>query len=213
MKFKNFFGNAIILIALIIFCMGLMVAEPVDQESVKKKWDYVLCLILCIIWGIVAALVALVIIINGLKYITTEGSKERDEAKNRLIHACIALSIILIAMPLVNYIVENTDIVEFECDCVGGIPTHIVVKIEEPIDGWEYEEGSLIKFRGSVFGGKSPYKYKWTSSVDGNIGSEKSFSKVLSRDTHIIKLEAIDDRGISGSDEIQIKVIIPKPIP
>ncbi|MEA3254716.1 MAG: hypothetical protein U9Q22_02655 [Candidatus Altiarchaeota archaeon] len=78
--------------------------------------NYVVCTILRLMWFIVGAFAALLIIMAGVEYMTTEDPKTRDNAKGRVVNVAIALIIILITVPLVGYIIKDTDIAELECD-------------------------------------------------------------------------------------------------
>lgn len=51
--------------------------------------------------------------------------------------------------------------------------------------------------------------YKWTSSIDNELGNTREFNKKLSRDTHTITLEITDARG--GRDEKQITILVNAP--
>jgi hypothetical protein len=76
------------------------------------------------------------------------------------------------------------------------------VSITSPSNGGSFLQGSTITFTGSATDsqdGNIGSSMRWTSSIDGAIGSGVSFSRSLSLGTHIITAQATDSGGLSAS--------------
>ena len=101
--------------------------EPAVDSSggIIDRVNDVTCMLFALLLYITAAIVALSMIWAGAEYITSEDSVRRANARNRVIYAVIGLIFVIIACPVVNYLVTKTDIVPFErsCDCLGGHKT------------------------------------------------------------------------------------------
>lgn len=211
---------AFLILSFLVIYLGVSLAAAGEGEIVKNKWNYVFCMIVCLVLFLSGVIVTLVLILSGVKFMAAEGPGDRDEAKKRVIYAAVGLIFVLIAIPLVNYLTEEF-LPSFECDCTsvggGGVPGSenetLLVSIHTPVDGSEFDTDYLIEFTGSAFGGSAPYSYRWTSSVDGLIGNSNQFRGYLSAGRHTITLEVTDGAGNYGSDSITIGASVPKPPP
>jgi hypothetical protein len=88
------------------------------------------------------------------------------------------------------------------------------VSITSPVPGGVFIPGTPIPFDGIVTGGKPPYTFKWSSSVDGILGNMQAIIAELTGAvkageviTHAIELEVTDANGQSGSATVLIKVL------
>jgi hypothetical protein len=89
------------------------------------------------------------------------------------------------------------------------------VAIESPSDGMTFQPGETVSFNCSVSGGDAPYTYLWSSSVDGDLSEQSSFSVAdlspWDPETrslgHVITLTVIDDHGVVGTDSIVIQIV------
>jgi hypothetical protein len=75
--------------------------------------------------------------------------------------------------------------------------------------------GTSISFVGSAFDsrdGDISAKLVWTSSIDGQIGTGGSITKMLSSGTHTVTASATDSDGLTGSATMTI-VVTPPPTP
>lgn len=226
MDIKNLF---IFAITFLIF-ISLVFAQ--EAEFLKLKWNFIICNILCLILFISAGIAAVIIILAGLKYISSESSKQVNEAKRRILYAIVAMIFILIATPFVNYLVEPfTPMPEnFTCWCTnlggggggvtpsGNFTSPILVVISHPGDGGEFANDTPIQFVGYVYYGKSLYDYEWSSNppaisrtVNDKAYAMDTFSASLARGDYTITLKVTDSEGKIGTDSVKIKVIIPKP--
>ena len=90
-----------------------------DSQSVKDIVD-ILCKFVCLISSVAPAIAALVIIYGGLRYVTSgEDPGARNAAKMIIICAIIGLIIILITVPIVNFVLTGL-LPGFECNCAGS---------------------------------------------------------------------------------------------
>jgi hypothetical protein len=79
---------------------------PTAGFDLFKLLEVLICRIIVLIYHIVGAFAALILVIAGVRYITAEGPDERENAKRIAVNAIIGLIIVLIAIPLVNYLVR-----------------------------------------------------------------------------------------------------------
>lgn len=64
--------------------------------------------ILNIVFGIGGALALLVLVVSGLRYITSAGDPQKtSKAKNGVIYAVIGLALLIISRSIVSYVVNN----------------------------------------------------------------------------------------------------------
>jgi len=86
-----------------------------------------------------------------------------------------------------------------------------VAAITAPADSSTFVQGASLSFEGTGSdpedGALSGASLKWTSSLDGQIGTGGSFTtSALSVGTHTITLTATDSQGAQGADQIQVNV-------
>jgi len=83
--------------------------------------------------------------------------------------------------------------------------------ISSPLDNAEFttKDNILFDATSSFDPDNDNLTYSWESSIDGSIGNTASFSKKLSKGTHIITITVDDGNG--GMDTKQIAVIVNKP--
>ncbi len=91
----------------------------------------------------------------------------------------------------------------------GGVNTAPTVSITSPANEANFAAGATVNFAGSASDtqdGNLTSGLVWSSSLDGQIGTGGSFTKVLSGGTHTITASVIDSGGLSGSASITITV-------
>jgi len=84
-----------------------------------------------------------------------------------------------------------------------------VVTIVQPDDGATFDSGASITFKGTATDtedGDLTASLKWTSSIDGQIGTRGSFSFALSDGIHVITAEVTDSGSKTGSSSITITI-------
>ncbi|MHB9033461.1 MAG: S8 family peptidase [Anaerolineae bacterium] len=94
----------------------------------------------------------------------------------------------------------------------GTTNTAPVVTITSPADGAIFASGTSISFSGTATDnedGDLSSSLVWTSSLDGQIGTDGSFSAVLSSGTHTIIASVTDAGGLS--DEASITIVVNPP--
>ncbi|MGZ8220901.1 MAG: hypothetical protein ACXWT0_04545, partial [Methylobacter sp.] len=86
------------------------------------------------------------------------------------------------------------------------------VNITAPGTGLTFAAGTSIDFAGTATDteeGSLTGSLSWTSSIDNNIGSGASFSKILTTGTHIITASVTDSGNLTGSAQITVTVSPP----
>jgi hypothetical protein len=106
---------------------------------------------------------------------------------------------------------------------VGGAQTQAVsantapsVSIGSPSNNSSTVSGAAITFSGSASDaqeGNITSSMKWTSSIDGQIGTGGSFSRSLSAGTHTITATVTDAVGLSSSSRVTVTVAAAAPAP
>ena len=138
------------------------------------------------------------------------------------------------------YLTEQTELIPvwiFNADfygpaqelLAGDVPVYIPaaleymppeVSITEPLTGTLFAPGEMISFTGSVSGGKPPYTYTWSSSLDGVLGDTVTIVASLSGAVkggdvlyHAIELQVTDANGQIGTAIVLVKVMAPMYLP
>jgi len=84
-------------------------SAAVAVTDVTNPINCLLCRILTILWGIVAAIATFVIVLAGLKWIgSADDPGGRAQAKATIVHAIIGLIIVTVAMQVVAWAVQGT---------------------------------------------------------------------------------------------------------
>lgn len=86
----------------------------------------------------------------------------------------------------------------------------LAVAITAPATGSVLSGERAIKFDSEVEGGKKPYSYRWSSSLDGTLSTEKSFAKPpseMSKGRYTIILTVTDGAGASGQASITVTIL------
>ncbi|MGC6510921.1 MAG: putative metal-binding motif-containing protein [Myxococcota bacterium] len=97
------------------------------------------------------------------------------------------------------------------------VNTQPAVTISSPANSSEYAEYTVVEFYATVNDAQQPaeeLELTWTSNLDGVLSTDPSDStgnanfitSSLSVGTHIITLEALDDRATAGSDFVEITI-------
>jgi hypothetical protein len=88
--------------------------------------------------------------------------------------------------------------------------SELVVAITAPSTGSVLSGDKAVSFEGEVEGGKKPYSYRWSSSLDGTLSTERSFAKPpseMSKGRYVVILTATDGAGESGQASITVTVL------
>ncbi|GAG14593.1 unnamed protein product, partial [marine sediment metagenome] len=109
MKFKRKFTLKILALGIILLsALGWSSSEDVPAdigETTSRLTD-----VIYIAAGIVAAIM---LVIHGLKLISSQNPEDRDDAKKAILFVIFALVIIVLAEPLVNEFASQIDIPEY----------------------------------------------------------------------------------------------------
>jgi len=84
-----------------------------------------------------------------------------------------------------------------------------VALIDSPSDGSEYLDSDIIEFDGTDSDDpeEGDLTFEWSSSLDGDLDSNSTFSSNLTAGLHTITLKVTDDHGLNGTETIDITVI------
>lgn len=93
-----------------------------DVDMIIHRINDIVCFLLDTIWLIIGLLATLALIVYGIEYMTTEDIERRNDIRGRISHIFIGLIIVLVALPVINYLIDNTNILPFECDDEGWVP-------------------------------------------------------------------------------------------
>ncbi|HII06438.1 MAG TPA: hypothetical protein HA349_03730 [Methanotrichaceae archaeon] len=88
--------------------------------------------------------------------------------------------------------------------------SELVVAITAPATGSVLSGDKAVSFEGEVEGGKKPYSYRWSSSLDGTLSTERSFQKLpseMSKGRYVVILTVTDSAGSSGQASITVTVL------
>ena len=92
-------------------------------NDILQRINDVVCIFFTAITYIASSIAALIIIYAGMKYMLSSDADTASNAKNMIIYAVVGLVLVVLACPIVDYLVIGTKIVPFEktCDCwLGG---------------------------------------------------------------------------------------------
>jgi hypothetical protein len=90
--------------------------------DIMNRINDVACIFLTLVTYSASGISAIVIIYAGLKYMTSQDAEQTTDAKNMIIYAIACLALILLACPIVDYLIIGTKIVPFQekCNCFGS---------------------------------------------------------------------------------------------
>ena len=86
----------------------------------------------------------------------------------------------------------------------------ITVKISSPYYGQVLQGDKDVLFEAKANGGKEPYSYHWTSTINGELSNKNSFRikpSDLKKGRHMIIAMATDANRVSGQGTAQINVM------
>ncbi len=88
--------------------------------------------------------------------------------------------------------------------------SELAVAITAPATGSVLSGEKAVKFDGEATGGKKPYSYRWSSSLDGTLSTERSFAKPpseMSKGRYVVILTVTDGAETSGQASITVTVL------
>jgi len=91
----------------------------------------------------------------------------------------------------------------------GEVST-LKVSITSPATGSVLSGDEAVNFNGEVEDGKKPYSYRWSSSLDGTLSTEKSFAmppSEMSKGGYVVILMVTDGSGSSSQASITVTVL------
>ncbi len=102
-----------------------MASGVMTVQSAINPINCILCRIINIMWGIVAGIATLVIMLAGLKWMgSAEDPGARAQAKTSIVHALVGLIIVIVSLLVIGWVTAGTktaiDVVEFIPVVAGG---------------------------------------------------------------------------------------------
>lgn len=92
----------------------------------------------------------------------------------------------------------------------GKIAEKMTVTIKSPKIGDILQGEKDVNFESSISGGVTPFSYRWSSNIDGEISTSSQFRQKpsrLSKGSHVIILQVTDASGNSAQGSTQIEVM------
>jgi len=87
-------------------------------NEITDSVNYNVCLLLNLLWMVVPGIAAIIIMWAGSRYMVSEEDPvKRQAARNTLVYALTGLVISLLACPVVDYLIINTDITSLNSSC------------------------------------------------------------------------------------------------
>jgi len=95
----------------------LQLTKPI-QDAIDQIIGFI-CLIMCMLVEISAALAALLLIISGARYIAADNPESRVGIRRFMIGVIVGLVIVILAVPILNYVMDSI-LPAVACTCVEG---------------------------------------------------------------------------------------------
>lgn len=86
----------------------------------------------------------------------------------------------------------------------------LTVIIDSPRAGEILQGRGEVAFEATIKGGKGPYAFSWSSNIDGELSTSKSFRyspEKLSKGGQVIILKVTDASGNVGQGSVQVEVM------
>jgi hypothetical protein len=112
--------------------------QPSKSEQTKAEWNRVVCIAIHVIQMVAAGIAALVIMVAGLKYLTSEEINSRDESKKTIVRALSILLALAVVAQVVNYVVSGSSIQAYDINSCNDLfpgTTQPVVPTSVPTTG------------------------------------------------------------------------------
>jgi len=87
------------------------------EETISAHINYWILVLFCLSISAITLISVIIIILEGVKFMKSEDLHEREKAKKLIIYAVIALIFVLVACPLVNFLIHGSEVSEFKCNC------------------------------------------------------------------------------------------------
>jgi hypothetical protein len=112
------------LLLLITLSVAATAAKPSKTDTLKAEWNHSICIALKVLQTLSIGIAVLLVMIAGLKYMSSEDLDDRIEAKNMILRVLSILVVIGVAAQIVNYMVAGTVIGSLDMDsCKSLFPT------------------------------------------------------------------------------------------
>jgi hypothetical protein len=112
------------ILLLVAFSAATTTTQPSKSEILKAEWNRTICIALHVLQIVSVGIGALLIMIAGLKYMSSEDADDRNEARNMIMRVIGIFVIIAVTAQVVNYLVAGTRIGSIDIDsCSDLFPT------------------------------------------------------------------------------------------
>jgi hypothetical protein len=122
----------------------------------------------------------------------------------RIMNRMILIGMISLALLCTGCLDQGSD------ESKSAAEEKLTATITSPLPGEILSGNQNFQFESDVKGGRGPYSYSWSSSIDGLLSSERSFSEkgsALSPGEHILILKVTDSAGESTQASVIIRVM------
>lgn len=100
--------------------------QPSKTDILKGEWNRTICIALHILQMLSAGIAVILIMIAGLKYMSSEDADDRKDARDLVIRVISILVVVAVGVQIVNYLVAGSDIGSFDLgSCDDLFPTTI----------------------------------------------------------------------------------------
>ena len=127
----------ILLVSLLFLTLSVTLAAADDLSdalaTIQTKVTEFACTIYKIIQAVVGVLAILMIILAGLKWMTSDDPDSRNEAKNRILYVIVGVIVVLLALPAVNLFAKTLGIITTDITCASLTDTAIPDNIKNVI--------------------------------------------------------------------------------
>jgi hypothetical protein len=112
------------LLLLIALSAATTTMQPSKSDILKADWNRTICIALRVLQILSVGIAALLVMVAGLKYMSSEDVNDRNDAKDMILRVLSILVVIAIAAQVVNYLVAGTNIGSIDTEsCNDLFPT------------------------------------------------------------------------------------------
>jgi hypothetical protein len=112
------------LMLLITLSAATTTTQPSKTDILKADWNRTICIALRVLQIVSVGIAALLIMVAGLKYMSSDDANERTESRNMIMRVLSALIVIAVAAQVVNYLAAGSNVGSIDIEsCNDLFPT------------------------------------------------------------------------------------------